>query len=83
MFIVRVVTKAAPFPPERFQHQSALYGIPMHVAKLLHPLLFGEDHEIVENDIAIRVPLPIATAQVERDRYTCAFPKEGVSQIFV
>jgi hypothetical protein len=32
----------------RFEHESTLYRIAMHVTQFFDPLLFGEHHEIVE-----------------------------------
>jgi hypothetical protein len=44
----RVVAKTAPCQLPRFEHESALYRIAMHVTQFFDPLLFGEHHEVVE-----------------------------------
>ena len=43
-----VMAEAAPHPLFRFEHESTLHRILMHVPKLLRTLVFGEYHEIVE-----------------------------------
>jgi len=43
-----VMAEAVPCPLFRFEHESTLHRILMHVPKLLRTLVFGEYHEIVE-----------------------------------
>ncbi len=44
----RVVAEAAPWPLLRFEHESTLYRVAMHVTQFFHALLFREYHEVVE-----------------------------------
>jgi len=45
---LRVVAKTAPCPLLRFEHESTLYRIAMHVTQFFDPLPFSKHHEIVE-----------------------------------
>jgi len=48
MSAFRVVAKTAPWPLLRFEHQSTLHRVAMHVAQFFHALLFREYHEVIE-----------------------------------
>jgi hypothetical protein len=48
MAAFRVVAKAAPWPLLGFEHQATLDWVAMHVAQLLHALLFREYHKVIE-----------------------------------
>jgi hypothetical protein len=45
---VLVVSKTAPCPLLRFEHESAFYRVLMHVAKFLRTLVLCEHDKIVE-----------------------------------
>src|SRR5438132_4137846 len=54
-FSSRVMTEAAPLPVLRTFDESALHGISMDVAKLLHELLLAPDIEVVVAGLPERI----------------------------
>src|ERR1700747_557800 len=67
---VSIVPVTAPRPLFRFEHQSALHRIAVHITQLLNALLLAEDDKIVE------AALPDVTG-LERSVPQLALPRVG------